>query len=551
MAHPEMAGHFCITRAIWCTFSRIIEPMAADALSKDQAVTNADSIRTAEVVASLSLATDLGMGFPFEHGLQATLVTMRLCKALGVDPQIARQTYYASLLMYSGCTVEADATARLFPGGLTKSHTHRQFGSTLESLVGIANAVQSPGRSMPIRLVDAARRLPTAARHTQPHFAAMCEVAEMLAERLGLPPAIDNLFSLLTERWDGKSVLRRAKGDEVPLPLRIIHVGRDAAYQRFVGDDRRVVKVISSRAGKAFDPEVTATFVEHAGEILGSADPAESDWDATLAAEPEPWLTLEGDAIDRALAAMGAFADIATPFLSGHSSGVANLAAEAARLCRFDASDIVTIRCAGYLHDIGLSAVSGLVWAKDGPLNADEREQVRLHPYHTERILSRSPFLAPMARLAGAHHERLDGSGYYRGVGAGSLSPAARLLAAAAAFHSKMEPRPYRKALSPEAAAARLTEKGGNGLLDPEMVEAVVKAAGQAAPKLGRPAGLTEREAQVLGLLARGLQTKQIAHALDVSVKTADHHIQNAYRKIGVSTRAAATLFAAEHGLVR
>jgi DNA-binding CsgD family transcriptional regulator len=81
-------------------------------------------------------------------------------------------------------------------------------------------------------------------------------------------------------------------------------------------------------------------------------------------------------------------------------------------------------------------------------------------------------------------------------------------------------------------------------------VTAVVESAGQRAPRVERPAGLTEREAEVVALLARGMQTKQVARALGISVKTADRHIQNAYRKIGVSTRAAATLFAMEHGLL-
>jgi HD-GYP domain-containing protein (c-di-GMP phosphodiesterase class II) len=508
-----------------------------------------ERIRAAEVIASLCLATDLGMGFPFEHGLNATLATMRLCDALDVDAQTAAQTYYVSLLMYTGCTTDAEVAVRIFRGSMTASGTHRQFGSPLEAMAGGLGAVPSPESRWPRRAYETLTGLPGAAMFTRTHFAALCEVAEMLAERVGLPDAVSTLFHLLTERWDGKSVLRRAKQDEVPLPLRIVHVGRDAAYQRLMGDDDHVVAVIRSRAGHAFDPEVAGVFVKNAAEILGTGPP-ESVWDEVLDTEPRPWLALPGDAIDRAVIAIGAFADLASPFLSGHSAGVGEIAGAAARLCGFDDTDVTAVRRAGHLHDVGRTAVHPRIWAKAGRLTADEWEQVRLHPYHTERIFAHSPSLAPFAAIGRDHHERLDGSGYHRGVGAAMLPPSCRLLAAADAYQSKIEPRPYRAARSPDEASAMLTDRARAGTLDTDMVAAVVEAAGHTRPRFDRPAGLTERETEVIGLLARGMQTKQIARALAISVKTADRHIQNVYGKIGVSTRAAATLFAVEHSLV-
>jgi HD-GYP domain-containing protein (c-di-GMP phosphodiesterase class II) len=173
-----------------------------------------------------------------------------------------------------------------------------------------------------------------------------------------------------------------------------------------------------------------------------------------------------------------------------------------------------------------------------------------LHAYHSERVLARSPFLAGLAPVASLHHERLDGSGYHRGAAAATLTRPARLLAAADAYHAMTEPRPHRPALPPERAAEALGQQARAGRLDAEAVTAVLQAAGQRVPRIKRPAGLSEREAEVVGLLARSMQTKQIARALGISVKTADRHIQNAYGKIGVSTRAAATLFAMEHGLL-
>lgn len=499
----------------------------------------------------MCLATDLGMGFPFEHGLQATLTTMRLCEVLGVDEDTASRTYYACLLMYAGCTVDGVERVRIFGGSMTEQHTHRQFGSGIESFTGVVRAIPSPGSSWPRRTFQIATGLPQAARWVSGHFVALCEVAGMISARLGMPESVSGMFPLLTERWDGASMLKRARGDEIPLPLRIIHVGRDAAYQRLMGDDDYVREVIGSRAGHAFDPEVAAKFLANASDVLAPPEPPETVWKDVLDLEPGPRLTLRGPDIDQALGAIGAFSDLVSPHLSGHCAGVAELAAAAAELYGFRPAEVETIRRAALVHDVGRTAVSSRVWGKPGPLNADDREQVRLHPYHTQRVLARSPFLAGLAPIAMAHHERLDGSGYHRGLEGASLSPAERLLAVADAFQSKTEPRPYREPLSRQEATEVLAGRAKEGALDAAMVRSVAEAAGQRPPEIELPAGLTEREVEVLGLLARGLQTKQIARELDISPKTVDRHIQNSYRKVGVSSRAAATLFATENGLIR
>jgi HD-GYP domain-containing protein (c-di-GMP phosphodiesterase class II) len=500
------------------------------------------------MIAALCLGTDLAMAFPFEHGLHSTLIAMRLGDRLGIDRATASQTYYACLLMYSGCNIDVQMTTETF-GGSQASLVPVTFGSQREALAGLLRALPTPGSSAPARAIQIARRLPRAGRERDPHLAAICEVAQMLAERLGLAAPVRDLFAHLTERWDGKGPLGRAKGDEISLAIRIVHVARDAAVQRMLGGEAFAVRVVRERGGHAFDPQVAACLADGADEILALGSEA-SAWEETLACEPHPHLALEGGAIDRALAAIGDFADLISPDLSGHSAGVAELARAAAQRCRIDAAGVATIRRAALVHDLGRVAVHPRIWLKPGPLTADEWEQVRLHPYHTERVLSRSPFLAALAPVAGAHHERLDGSGYHRGTAGAGLPMPARVLAAADAYRAMLEPRPHRPPLPAVRAADELAREASAGRLDADAVTAVVEAAGQQLPRLERPAGLTEREAEVVSMLARGLQTKQVAAALGISAKTADHHVQNAYRKIGVSTRAAATLFAMEHGLV-
>jgi HD-GYP domain-containing protein (c-di-GMP phosphodiesterase class II) len=517
----------------------------------DEASSSEGRVRAAEVIAALSLATDLGIGVPLEHGLHSTLFAMRLSERLGVDAETASQTYYACLLFYIGCTAGAETAARVFGGddALTTYGTPVRFGSRVEMIPGLARALSPPGNAPPVRAVQIARGLPRAARALKNQVAAQCEVGQMLSYRLGSPASVQALFAHLAERWDGKGMPGHAGGNEIPLAVRIVHVARDAAFQRMLGGVEFAAHVVRERAGGAFDPPIAEQLADEAAEIL-ALDADASAWNETIACEPTPRLTLEGEAIDRALAAMGDFADLASRYMVGHSSGVAELATATAQRCGFDAADRATIRRAALVHDVGRVAVPVRIWQKPGPLTPDDWERVRLHAYHSERVLTRSPFLARLSPVATAHHERLDGSGYHRGSAAAALPPAARVLAAADAYHAMTEPRPHREALSPEQAAETLGQEASAGQLDADAVAAVLTASGQPVPRIERPAGLTDREAQVLGLLARGLQTKQVARALGISVKTADRHIQNAYGKIGMSTRAAATLFAMEHGLV-
>ena len=507
-----------------------------------------DEVRTAEVIGALCLATDLGIGLPFEHGLQSTIFAMRLADSLGVDAETAVQIYYGCLLFYVGCTVDAETSAELFDDGVLLTHFNPvMFGAPSQTLAGIIRALAASGRTPPGKALRVAT-LPKAVLGHRKHIVALCEVAQMLSERLGMPRGVCDLWVHYTERWDGKGQPGELKEHEIPLPLRVIHVARDAALQRMIGGQEYAARVVQGRAGGAFDPAIAARLVQEAGDIL-AFDDEQSAWNEVLAAEPAPRLMLDSDAVDRALAAMGDFADLLSKYLVGHSAGVAQLASAAAQQSGFPAPEVAAIRRAALVHDVGRVGISVRIWQKASALTPDEWEQVRLHAYHTERVLSRSPFLARLAPIATFHHERLDGTGYHRGAAAPSLSPAACLLAAADAYHTKTEPRPYREALSPSQAADLLGREARAGRLDANCVAAVLEAAGQHPRRLPRPAGLTERESEVVGLLARGLQTKQVARALGISIKTADRHVQNAYAKIGVSTRAAATVFAMQHGL--
>jgi hypothetical protein len=244
-----------------------------------------DEVRTAELIASLCLATDLGMGLPLEHGLQSTVCAMRLAELVGVDAETAKQTYYGCLLYYVGCTADAAMAARWFEdGALMREFNPVMWGSRPEVLVGILRALAGREGSTASRAVRAASTLPAAVRGHREHTVALCEVAQMLSARFAVDPAVPRLFAHLTERWDGRGEPGRTKGDQLPLALRIMHVARDATFHAMLSGPEGAADVIRARAGHAFDPVVASLLVRHVEDVL--AIDMVSVWDDVLALEP-------------------------------------------------------------------------------------------------------------------------------------------------------------------------------------------------------------------------------------------------------------------------
>jgi HD-GYP domain-containing protein (c-di-GMP phosphodiesterase class II) len=309
------------------------------------------------------------------------------------------------------------------------------------------------------------------------------------------------------------------------------------------------VAMVRRRRGTQFDPDLADVFCEHSVELAEELADVEP-WPTVLSMAPEA-IPLTDPELDQGLEAIADFADLKSPFTAGHSRGVADLAAEAGRLMALGAADVQDLRRAGLAHDLGRMGVSNAVWDKATALSDAERERVRLHPYLTERILHRVPGLARIASMAGAHHERLDGSGYSRGLRGVALSMPDRVLAAADAFHTCREHRPHRPAMPEQQAVGRVRTDVREGRLDPVAVDAVMAASGQRLDRRRlRPGGLTAREVEVLRLVTRGLPNRVIATTLSISEKTARNHVEHIYAKIGASNRTGATLFAIRTGMV-
>jgi HD-GYP domain-containing protein (c-di-GMP phosphodiesterase class II) len=501
------------------------------------------------VVASLALATDLAMGHPMEQGLGSCILATRLGELVGLSTEDLRRTFHLALLRHIGCTTENHSFAALIGDEIAMSGAMAPLSGGKRSEYARTMLRLATGGKPPQERVAAVVRMAAGMRQFNAVNVAICEVAQMLGSRLGLDDELVRGLGVVYERWDGKGLPGGVRGEAIPLPVRVSQV-TDLAAVLHDEEHESPGEVIRSRAGGGFDPDVVEVFVRHERELFAELDVA-SRWEAVLKLEPGGPELLGEERVDDALAVMADFADLKSPFLVGHSSGVAALAGTAARRLGLPAADVGDVRRAGLVHDLGRISVSAGVWGRRGPLTAGQWEGVRLHPYHTERVLGRAPFLARLAAIASLHHERLDGSGYFRGAGAHQMAPAARVLAAADAFHAMTEPRPHRPALPPDRAANELLAAVRAGRLDRESADAVLEAAGRRATRRKEHvAGLTAREVEVLRLVARGLSTRQVGRTLGISAKTTDNHIQSIYAKAGVTTRAAATVFAMQHGLM-
>jgi HD-GYP domain-containing protein (c-di-GMP phosphodiesterase class II) len=504
----------------------------------------------AELLASLSLAIDLGVGQPMEWVLRSCLLAVRLGDVLGLSERDCQDAYYLSLLRHIGCTATAAGDAALFGDELTVAEGMTLDMDDMAQVMGFVFRHVAKGRSLFERAGAIARMFAAGPEGASANHNAHCEVGVRIAETLGFGESIQRGLWQLYERWDGKGTPKHLKGEELAPPVRLIHLAQDAATFYQLGGVEASVAMARARSGRYFDPAMVEAFCRVAPDLLASL--TETTWQAVLEAEPGTRVWISSSQIDTAAEVVADFADLKSPFTIGHSRGVAHLAAAAAQQCGLPSADVMAVRRAGLLHDLGRVGVSAGIWGKPGPLSDSEWERVRLHPYYTERILTRSAALAPLGALAALHHERLDGSGYHRQASSGQLPPTARILAAADVYHALTEPRPYRPACAPEAAAAEVGREAQAGRLDREAVSAVLSVAGHRVRVSRRewPAGLSEREVEVLRLLARGLSNRQMAPILSISEKTVSHHIQHIYDKIDVSTRAAATLFAMRHDLL-
>jgi HD-GYP domain-containing protein (c-di-GMP phosphodiesterase class II) len=510
------------------------------------------SPRLAELVGGLSLATDLVAGLAEETALRCAWLAARLAREVGLADEERSVTFYAALLRFIGCTAFAHETAWTYGAGddaqVLRALTPADAGRPVRTLATVVTRV---GAGAPLarraRAVAAVLRDPAMPRELA---AAHCALATRLASRLGMAPGVVEALGQIYERFDGRGHPRGLRGEALAVPVRLLHVAFRAEVHRASEGSAAALREVRARSGGELDPALVRPFLRRGEEWLATVSTPVA-WDLFLEAEPPPLARVDARRLDDVAVAFAQYADVKSPYTLGHSTGVAELADAAAERLGLAAAERQRLRIAALLHDLGRTAIPNGLWDKPGPLTAAEWERVRGHAACTDRVLRRSSLLAPYASTAAVAHERLDGSGYPGGRPAGALDPAARLLAAADVYRALREPRAWRPAYDPEDAARHLREEVEVGRLERVATGAVLAAAGAPAPpRVSRQAAeLSDREVEVLRLLARGLTNAAIGKALFIAPATVKRHVENIYARTGTSSRATAAVFAVEHGL--
>jgi HD-GYP domain-containing protein (c-di-GMP phosphodiesterase class II) len=509
-----------------------------------------DGVRLAELVAALSLATDLGLGQPQQHIIRQTVIALRMAELDGSSDDERAAIFYVSLLAWVGCVADAHEMGKWFGDDMAVRADSYLVDLTglpmMRFMIGHVASGSSPVR----RLTMIGRFLAGGSKEIERSMASHCETSGDLSLRLGLGPDVRDPLQQAFERWDGKGSPSRLAGGEIARIMRIVHVANDVEALHRIGGVDAAVEMLRSRRATEFDPELVDRFCAHAGELLGSLDEVD-EWETLIGGHPTLARELHGEELDMALEAFADYADVKSPFTLGHSRGVAQLAAAAATSVGLPSDDVLLVRRAALVHDVGTIGVSSGILAKTGRLTEAERERIRTHPYLTARTFSKPAVLGAIGQLAALHHERMDGSGYPSGLRADGLPMSARVIAAADVYHALLEPRPHRAACAQDQARQVLTAEVTAGRLDGDAVQAVLDAAGhRVRGPAGHAGGLSAREVEVLVLFCRGLTKKQIAQELTISAKTVNAHLEHVYAKLGVRSRGAAAMFAMRHGLM-
>lgn len=511
-------------------------------------------IRLAEVLAALSLATDLGTGKPMGHAMRACYLGMQIAGEMQLPEVQQVELYYGYLLMHSGCTALALRIPPAFQDdelAAIGDITLRDESNLMDMLDFMRKNV-SPEAPTFRRILNAIDLL----LHTRNDDSSrgVCEVAVQVAQRLRMPPGVQEALQYYLERWDGKGPYNKA-GNQIPLNARLLHTALKFEACFTVHGRSQAESMLVEQRGRIFDPQVVDIFLEvvqnqNLWETLEKQDLA----DLVLALEPDsPYRHMNEAKLEVVALAVADFVDLKTSAGVGHSRETARIAEGIARRMGLLTSEITTIRRAALVHDLGQVALPSRILLHQDQLSEADLEKLRLHPYYTERILSRVPALSEIASIAGKHHERLDGSGYYRGLSGSEIPLEACILALADEFQERLRTYPGKldpaskdilKALQPEVGRQ----------FSPVCFNALAQELGTEAPEPPRrrewPAGLTNREIEVLQVLATGASNRQIAQELVVSEKTVAHHLEHIYNKIGISSRAAAVFFAMENDLI-
>lgn len=470
-------------------------------------------ISLSAALAAIGQVGDLSMGQPLGHSRRVAGLARMLAHAahgagehLGVAEQVA-------LLRWSGCTANAEGFADLLGDDVEGRRAMLDLSLDREQMNAIHQAT------------------PLAVVH--------CEVSGAIAKTLELGPAVEAGLCHVFETYDGTGRPLGLTHEHIPeVAYQVVLAGDLDILSRTYGLDA-ALRWIGDQSDRRYPASLVALLAENAGEWLANLEGL-SDMLAQAQAERCVSLTLVGDVIDLKL-----------PWLAGHSRQVAHVAVEAARLWGLAEPALTAIGKAALIYGLGRAAVSNHLWNTAGTLPYNASERVRLVPYWTQQALRPISELAVPAEIAVHAYERLNGSGYFRGVMGDALSAGHRLFATSVAWVALRQARPWRPAYGESEAVRLLKQDAGRGLFDSDVCDAVIAAA-RGERRSHQPKGslLTVRECRILSEISRGASNKQVARLLDISPSTVRTHVESIFRKLECSTRAAATLKGLTLGLI-
>jgi HD-GYP domain-containing protein (c-di-GMP phosphodiesterase class II) len=501
-----------------------------DPMPDDTTITVFDAVR------ALAFIGDLSMGQPIDHSLRTAWLAGMIATEAGCNPLQIEAVQHVALLRWSGCT----ANAQEFADFLEDDVLGRQalLASQKPRAPQSPRSPHSPHsqRSMPLP----EGMLAMANIH--------CEVAGDIASTLGLGPETEAALRAIFEAYDGSGVPGVLQGNDVPVATCVVALASDIEiFSRLYGLDEALT-LARGRANSVYP-----------GFLVDATAPRAPEWLALLDAPVAPWTDVADQPVSMrrrvGLELVGDVIDLKLPWMTGYSRRVARLARDCS--AQLDMDEALRHRAykAGLIHGIGRAAVPNAIWNAPEPLPAASLERLRLVPYWTSRAAGQIDGLAAEAEIASFAFERRDGSGYFRGRSGMAMPLEGQIVAAAEQWVSHGTRRPWREELSDAQALARMQQDVDAGRFDQEVVTALLACVlpGTQA-KVAAPAqddqSLSQRELEVLRCISRGDNTKQVARALSISPSTVRTHVERVFRKLGCSTRAAATLKASTRGLL-
>ncbi len=506
----------------------------------------------AEMLCALSFMADIAMGQRIEHGLRSAYIGLGICRETGLSTEDSEAVFYGALLKDAGCTACATVFVAFFNGDDLVGREDRLLlePDSVRDAVGWFWRHSPSDALLPARIAKLFSFLAECRGVMKEGVKAHCEVGQMFAQRLGLPESVVNTVRYSWERWDGKGLAFGLKGADIPLPARILHVAQVVEAAFSFGTASAAEAIARERRSADFDPDVADAVVK-LGATPGFWAPLSSDSVHELMMEMRPrskFDRLTASQTDGACEVLADFADVKCRRTWNHSTEVARVSREIANAMGLGADDGVELWRAGLVHDLGKAAVPVGILEKGDYLSEAEGQRFRAHPQYTEMVLSRIGPLQRLAPVAAAHHEQLDGNGYHHGLRGTELGLPVRVLATADKYvllrSREQEDSRILADLQPLAGS----------VLDGDCIDGLRTALGKGLRETGRPVAvhgkLSEREVEVLRLVAEGARARDVAERLVISRKTVEHHLENIYNKLGVTSKTAAAVYAVTNGLV-